>query len=131
MRERTIGASYGDAFLAAVAIGRAPDAIGTWNPVARTVEPRRVPAYARQYPLWKELYADARLAHALGAGMMSATGLAELAASHGRPAALDPVVRPSPGLERIMLYGCGREGPDDAGLAMRLHHGLEVASSAT
>ena len=70
VRERTIGASYGDAFLAAVAIGNAaPDAIGRWNPVARTVAPRRVPAYARQYPLWKELYLRTReLAHDLADG---------------------------------------------------------------
>jgi len=70
VRERTIGASYGDAFLAAVAVGTvAPDAIGDWNPVARTVEPRDVPAYARQYPLWKELYVRTRdVAHALAHG---------------------------------------------------------------
>jgi xylulokinase len=67
VRERTIGASYGDAFLGAVAIGAAaPGAIGDWNPVARTVEPRAVPAYAYQYPLWKELYQRTRdVAHAL------------------------------------------------------------------
>ncbi len=67
VRERTIGASYGDAFLAAVATGAAgPDAISAWNPVARTVAARDVPAYARQYPLWKELYLRTReLAHAL------------------------------------------------------------------
>ena len=67
VRERTIGASYGDAFLAAVAIGAvAPDAIDDWNPVARTVEPRDVAAYDRQYPLWKELYLRTRdVAHAL------------------------------------------------------------------
>ncbi len=70
VRERTIGASYGDAFLAAVAVGSvAADAIGTWNPVVRTVEPSDVPAYARQYPIWKELYRrTADLAHALAEG---------------------------------------------------------------
>jgi xylulokinase len=70
VRERTIGASYGDAFLAALAIGAVePDAIGDWNPVIRTVEPRDVPAYARQYPLWRELYLRTReLAHALAEG---------------------------------------------------------------
>jgi xylulokinase len=68
VRERTVGASYGDAFLAAVAVGVASqDAIATWNPVARTVTPERVPAYERQYPLWKSLYAQTRdIAHALG-----------------------------------------------------------------
>lgn len=69
VRQRTIGASYGDAFLAAVAIGAAePDAIGSWNPVERTVDPVARPAYDRQYPIWKELYLRTReLAHALAA----------------------------------------------------------------
>jgi xylulokinase len=68
VRERTIGASYGDAFLAAVAVGAvAPEAIGAWNPVARTVQPEAVAAYARQYPLWKTLYERTKdLSHALG-----------------------------------------------------------------
>lgn len=67
--DKTIGASYGDAFLAALAIGAvAPEAIHRWNPVARTVPPEPVAAYDRQYPLWKALYAQTRdLAHALGA----------------------------------------------------------------
>ncbi len=67
---KTIGASYGDAFLAAVAVGKAmPDEIATWNPVARTVTPVPEPAYVRQYPLWKRLYAQTRdIAHALGEG---------------------------------------------------------------
>lgn len=65
--EKTIGASYGDAFLAAVAIGAAlPDEITGWNPVARIVMPEPAEAYARQYPLWKALYAQTReIAHAL------------------------------------------------------------------
>jgi xylulokinase len=67
VRERTVGASYGDAFLAAVAIGAAePGDIESWNPVARTVRPEVVPAYERQYPLWKELYRSTKdIAHAL------------------------------------------------------------------
>ncbi len=66
--EKTIGASYGDAFLAAVAIGAVmPDEITRWNPVARTVTPEVVPAYARQYPLWQALYTQTKdIAHALG-----------------------------------------------------------------
>ena len=70
VREKTVGASYGDAFLAAVAIGAsAPDEISAWNPVARTVRPEPVPAYARQYLMWKALYTQTRdIAHALGAG---------------------------------------------------------------
>lgn len=67
--EKTIGASYGDAFLAALAIGTVePADILTWNPAARTVLPERVPAYDRQYPLWKALYAQTKdIAHSLGA----------------------------------------------------------------
>ena len=61
VREKTIGASYGDAFLAAVAVGTASRrTIAAWNPVARTVAPEPVPAYERQYPLWKALYAQTR-----------------------------------------------------------------------
>ena len=66
--EKTMGASYGDAFLAATAVGRAmPEEIAEWNPVARTVRAESVPAYARQYPLFKRLYAQTRdIAHELG-----------------------------------------------------------------
>jgi xylulokinase len=69
IRQQSIGASYGDAFLAAVAIGKAaPDAIDEWNPVVRAIQPAVVPAYERQYPLWKALYErTSNIAHALGA----------------------------------------------------------------
>jgi len=69
LRERTVGASYGDAFLAAVAVGAAdPGQMADWNPIAQTVTPERVPAYERQYPLWRALYTGTRdIAHALGA----------------------------------------------------------------
>jgi xylulokinase len=68
VRQRTVGASYGDAFLAALAIGAVtPGRIEDWNPVAGTVEPVEVPAYQRQYPLWKALYEQTQdIAHALG-----------------------------------------------------------------
>ncbi|MFN8622508.1 MAG: FGGY-family carbohydrate kinase [Chloroflexota bacterium] len=70
VRENTIGASYGDAFLAAVAAGTASlDDIDVWNPVVRTVEPQVVPAYERQYPLWKLAYERTKdISHALGEG---------------------------------------------------------------
>ena len=56
--QHTVGASYGDAFLAACAVGLAvQDDIGQWNPVVRVVRPEAVEAYQRQYPLWKGLYA--------------------------------------------------------------------------
>ena len=55
---KTVGASYGNAFLAAVAIGAAqPADIARWNPNASTVQPQNVPEYAVQYPLWRRLYA--------------------------------------------------------------------------
>lgn len=66
---QTMGAAYGDAFLAALAIGTAaPADISRWNPPARRILPETVPAYARQYPLWKALYSrTADIAHALAA----------------------------------------------------------------
>ena len=55
--EKTLGASYGDAFLAASAIGAiGAEGIGNWNPVVRTVTPESVDAYNRQYPLFRRLY---------------------------------------------------------------------------
>ncbi|WP_284165630.1 FGGY-family carbohydrate kinase [Frigidibacter sp. SD6-1] len=57
----TTGAAYGDAFLAALAIGQAQaDDIAGWNPEARRVAARRHPAYQRQYPLFRALYERTR-----------------------------------------------------------------------
>lgn len=66
--DKTMGAAYGDAFLAALAIGVVKEGdIARWNPVVSRVTPEVVPAYARQYPLWKALYAQTKdIAHALG-----------------------------------------------------------------
>ena len=66
--EKTIGASYGDAFLAAQAIGRAaPEDIATWNPALREIAPEFNEAYAQQYPLFRKLYDQTKdIAHALG-----------------------------------------------------------------
>jgi xylulokinase len=68
--EKTIGASYGDAFLAALAVGRVqPADIVRWNPQARVVHPVAEPVYARQYPLWQQLYSQTRdIARALAKG---------------------------------------------------------------
>lgn len=65
--EKTVGASYGNAFLAALALGNvAPSDIARWNPADRQIVPQEVPAYRRQYPLWKALYRQtASIAHAL------------------------------------------------------------------
>lgn len=64
--EKTMGASYGDAFLAALAAGVAsPGDIDSWNPAAETVEPGAPPAEG--YALFKSLYERTRdIAHALG-----------------------------------------------------------------
>jgi xylulokinase len=54
---KTIGASYGDAFLAALAIGDVSmQDFAHWNPIERTVEPAEHAVYARQYPVFKQLY---------------------------------------------------------------------------
>jgi xylulokinase len=65
----TIGAAYGDAFLAALGTRAAkPTDITEWNPVAATVEPDsgRADAYDRLYELYLALYpATLPAAHAL------------------------------------------------------------------
>lgn len=67
--QQAMGAAFGDAFLAALAIGAVPaEAIARWNPPSRVVEPEEAPVYARQYPLWKDLYRQTRdISHRLGA----------------------------------------------------------------
>jgi xylulokinase len=51
----TTGAAFGNAYLAAKAIGAADD-IARWNPVAETIRAGRHPVYDRQYPLFRRLY---------------------------------------------------------------------------
>jgi xylulokinase len=59
--EKTMGASYGDAFLAAVAIGKASVGdIAIWNPVASTVRAEFHEAYEKQYQLFRRLYEQTR-----------------------------------------------------------------------
>lgn len=55
--EKSIGASYGDAFLAALAVGavKAED-IATWNPVVSTVAAETSPVHEKQYSLFRQLY---------------------------------------------------------------------------
>ena len=61
LRQVTTGAAFGDAFLAALAIGAAsPADIDAWTPPDRVVEPRDIPAYARGYPLFRRLYDQTR-----------------------------------------------------------------------
>ena len=55
------GASFGNAFLAACAIGAAaPGDIADWNPPLTEVIPQWHAAYDRQYPLFKALYTSTR-----------------------------------------------------------------------
>ncbi len=55
--ENTFGASYGNAFLAAIAIGAAvPDDIVKWNPVVSTIQAVSDPVYEKQYQLFRRLY---------------------------------------------------------------------------
>jgi xylulokinase len=60
---KTVGASYGDAFLAALAVGDvARKDILAWNPEARRIAPdrRNRGVYERQYRAFKELYVGTR-----------------------------------------------------------------------
>ena len=63
VRQQTIGASYGDAFLAAIAVGDAKIAdIDDWNPAADqfTPNPALSDRYARLYRIFRELYPATR-----------------------------------------------------------------------
>ena len=55
--EKSIGASYGDAFLAALAVGDVgPDDIATWNPVATTITAEASALHEKHYRLFRRLY---------------------------------------------------------------------------
>ena len=55
--EKTVGASYGNAFLARVALGEAEVAdITRWNPPGAQINAMHVSAYAKSYPLFHRLY---------------------------------------------------------------------------
>lgn len=61
LAKRTIGASYGDACLAAIGVGDAdPSTITRWNPVDSEVVPVADAAYAKNYKIFKELYRSTR-----------------------------------------------------------------------
>ncbi len=58
---QSIGASYGDAFLAALAVGDVtPGDIAAWNPEAGRVEPRPSATYRRQHAVFRGLYPATR-----------------------------------------------------------------------
>ena len=53
----TSGASFGNALLASIAVGKAkPADIALWNPASEVIRATHHPAYARQYPLFRRLY---------------------------------------------------------------------------
>jgi xylulokinase len=59
VRRKTFGASYGDAFLAAVGVGDVKrDDINQWNPAARVVAPREAnrEIYEKTYRTFRQLY---------------------------------------------------------------------------
>ena len=57
VREKTVGASYGDAFLAALAVGMVkPSKISVWNPTERTVRSENDAALEHNYAIFKNLY---------------------------------------------------------------------------
>ena len=64
----TTGAAFGNAYLAAQAIGLSPD-IARWNPVAETIRAEVHPVYDHQYPLFRRLYDQTKdIAAALSQG---------------------------------------------------------------
>jgi xylulokinase len=55
--EKTVGASYGDALIAAIAVGAAePEDIAVWNPAVESIEPERAAAHEKHYALFRRLY---------------------------------------------------------------------------
>jgi xylulokinase len=63
LREKSWGASFGDAFLAALAVGEAePDDMARWNPVVFEVYPDELlrEIYNRQYTVFRGLYETTR-----------------------------------------------------------------------
>ncbi|WP_299736704.1 FGGY-family carbohydrate kinase [uncultured Roseobacter sp.] len=59
--DKTIGASYGDAFMAALAIGAVSRGdIAQWNPVSEFIEARPDAAYEENFALFRRLYEQTR-----------------------------------------------------------------------
>jgi xylulokinase len=68
VREKTVGACYGDAFLAALAIGEVEIAdIDQWNPIATEIEAEPSDVYQKQYAIYRQVYDRTHdLMHRLG-----------------------------------------------------------------
>jgi xylulokinase len=63
VRGKTVGASYGDAFLAALAVGDAkPADISAWNPPHSDIvpDPANTEVYRRQYAVFRDVYERTR-----------------------------------------------------------------------
>ena len=63
VREKTVGAAYGDAFLAALGVGDVGrNDIRTWNPVASefAADPANAAVYRRRYSVYRDLYLETR-----------------------------------------------------------------------
>ena len=57
----TTGAAFGDAFLAALAVGAVTEGdLPAWNPPARRIVPEPAPEYDRLWPLFQRLYTQTR-----------------------------------------------------------------------
>ncbi|WP_425039488.1 FGGY-family carbohydrate kinase [Primorskyibacter sp. S187A] len=67
--EKTVGASYGDAFLAALAVGLVSRAdIAAWNPPQQVITAQSDPAYDTSYALFRRLYEQTKdIAREIGA----------------------------------------------------------------
>jgi xylulokinase len=61
LRKQTIGASYGDAFIAALAVGDVKrDDILNWNPTAATIKCERRTVYDSQFDVFVKLYENTK-----------------------------------------------------------------------
>lgn len=59
--EKTTGASYGDAFLAALAVGLVERSdIAKWNPVSQTITAQKSPVYDKAHDLFRRLYKQSK-----------------------------------------------------------------------
>lgn len=70
VRQETVGASLGDAFIAALAVAvvRRED-LEAWNPVAETIHAQTTDTYDQHYALFRRLYEQTKdIAHALQPG---------------------------------------------------------------
>ena len=57
LKVKTIGASYGNSFLAALALGDVErEDIYRWNPVKKVIKSHPDPIYTKQFELFKNLY---------------------------------------------------------------------------